>query len=267
MTLIDFYLLKINIGDIYREQKSKYDFVTQYNPEKILDITHGKFFDYAKSEILLSNGTKEIWSLDLLNNEQYVTIRKFNDEKKILYSKKNISELTKSKFDVIISFNVMKLTEDLKPLLEITKNCLSENGLSIISILNNEIFENNFNSVSNSQNMLLTTNDFKKQLTCIFSTISLFSQGDAIQLKNYSDNVLSRNRLISTKSTIKHSVKKFFKSNDKLTSFYLHYILRLYQFYKNKRRSKKLKIPSTKYDVIPFSDQSTPISIIAVCKK
>lgn len=262
MTLIDFYLLKINIGDIYRQQKSKYDFVTQYNPKKILDITYGKFFDYAKSEILLSNGAEEIWSFDLLNNEQYVTIRKFDSEKRITYIKKDISELYDSKFDVILSFNVMKITKDLKSLLDITNNCISDNGLVIISILNNEIFENN----SNSDNLLLTIDDFQKQLKS-FSLISLFSQGDAIQLKNYTNNVLSKNNLVGTKSSIKHSVKKFFKLNEKLTSFYLHYILRLYQFYKNKRRSKKLKISSTKYEVIPYSDQSTPISIIAVCKK
>ena len=53
--------MKINIGDIYRDQASKYNFVKKFTSEKILDLTYGKYFDFAKSELLLSNGAKEIW--------------------------------------------------------------------------------------------------------------------------------------------------------------------------------------------------------------
>jgi len=267
LSKLSFRILEINIGDIYREQRSKYDFVSKFSSEKILDITFGKFFDFTKSELLLSRGIKEVWSLDLLDNDQYLTVRKLNNGKKICYQKKDINELDHTKFDVIFSFNIMRVTENIESLLKIIKNCLLDEGIVVISILNTDVFLDSDNSLNSSKQKLLLINDFKKTLKLFFSDVSFHSQGNSVQLKKFTENVTSKNMMVTTKSSIKRNIKKFFKINKKLTSFYLKYILTLFQYYKNFRRARKLKIDPEKYNILPLDEKRLPVSIIAVCKK
>ena len=257
--------MKINIGDIYREQASKYNFVNNYSSEKILDLTFGKQFDFAKSEILLSKNIKEVWSRDLLNNDRYLTVRKLNNEQKIYFEKKSIDELKNMKFDLITSFNTMRVTYNIDSILEILKNYLSNNGTAIISILNNDFMVDSKNS---SNQIFLSINNLKNLLNLNFLDISFFSQGDAIQMKTYSKNISSTNStLVSTKSLAKKNFKKLFKITKMSQIFYLKYILSPYQFYKKFRRERKYKVDPKKYDIIPYSDDHTPISIMVVCKK
>ena len=259
--------MKINIGDIYRDQRSKYDFVSKFSSEKFLDITFGKYFDFTKSELLLSKGVKEVWSLDVLNNDQYLTVRKLNHEQKICFQKKDIKELEHTKFDLIFSFNVMRVTYNINPLLKIIQNCLSPNGIVVISIYNNDVFLNPDNNLNSSKQKLLSTSDFKKTLKLFFSDVSFLSQGDISQIKKFTENIISKNvTLASTKSLVKHNFKFFFKTNVRLQSFYLKYILPLYLYYKKLRRERKFKIDPRKYEIISYDEQKTPISIIAVCK-
>ena len=77
--------MKIRTGDIYREQIPRYTLAKKIVSKKILDITYGKYMDYFKSELFLDNEATEIWSLDLLDNEQYLTLRQLNDKKKIQF--------------------------------------------------------------------------------------------------------------------------------------------------------------------------------------
>jgi|TARA_B110000438_G_scaffold301452_1_gene356372 2-polyprenyl-3-methyl-5-hydroxy-6-metoxy-1,4-benzoquinol methylase len=255
--------LKINIGDIYREQASKYNFVNKYSSEKILDLTFGKYFDFAKSEILLSKNIKEVWSLDLLNNDRYITVRKLNNEQKIYFEKKPIDELKNMKFNLITSFNTMRVTHNIDSILEILKNYLSDNGTVVISILNNDFLMDSKNSSN-----LLSISNLKNLLNLTFSDISFFSQGDVIQMKTYSENISSTNStLVSTKSLVKKNFKKLFKITKMSQIFYLKYILSPYQSYKKFRRERKYKIDPKKYDIIPYSNDHTPISIMVVCKK
>lgn len=258
--------MKINIGDIYRDQRSKYNFVSKFSSGKILDITFGKYFDFAKSELLLSKGVNEVWSLDVLNNDQYLTVRKLDHEQKICFQKKDIKELEHTKFDSIFSFNIMRVTHNINPLLKIIQNCLSPNGVAVISIYNNDIFLNTDN-LNSSKQKLLSTSDFKKTLKLFFSDVSLFSQGDISYMKKFTENVTSKNvTLASTKSLVKHNFKNFFKTNVILQSFYLRYILSLYLYYKKLRRERKLKIDPEKYKIISYNEQKIPISIISICK-
>lgn len=253
-------MLKVNIGDIYREQQSNYNFVSKFSSGKILDITFGKYLDFKKSELLLSKKITEIWSLDLLNNDQYLTIRKLDSNKKIIFHKVNIEELKYVKFDSIFSFNLMQLTYDISSLLEIFKNYLSPNGTVVISILNNNLY---LNSNKNSLSII----NFKQELNLFFSDIVLFSQGSSIELAQYTKKVSSKILLVSKKSLIKRNIKNFFKLNNTLHLFYLKYLLPLFQKYKNLRRKKKFKINPNKYDIIPFDETNSPVSILAVCKK
>lgn len=253
--------MKINIGDIYRDQASKYNFVNKFTSEKILDLTYGKYFDFAKSELLLSNGTKEVWSLDLLNNQQSLTLRKLDEQKKICFEKKCIDDLKNIKFDLIISFNVMRKTNDIEQILKIIKNHLSSNGISVISILNNH-----FEKISSEQNFFSIAN-FKNILNTTFSNTSFYSQGDLVQMKTYSQIVSPKNNsLVTTKSLMKQNLKNLFKQNKTSQIFYLKYILSPYQSYKKFRRERKFKIDPKKYQIVPFDDSFNPISIIAVCK-
>ena len=253
--------MKINIGDIYRDQASKYNFVKKFTSEIILDLTYGKYFDFAKSELLLSNGAKEIWSLDLLNDQMSLTLRKHDKQKKVCFEKKCIDDLENIKFDLIISFNVMRKTNDIDQILKIVKNHLPSNGIFVISILNN-----NSDKISSEQNFFLIDN-FKNILNTTFSNTSFFSQGDLIQMKTYSQTVSPKNNsLITTKSLMKQNLKKLFKLNKTSQIFYLKYILSPYQSYKKFRRERKFKIDPKKYEIIPFDDNLKPISIIAVCQ-
>ena len=94
--------MKIKTGDIYREQIPRYTLAKKNVSKKILDITYGKFMDYFKSELFLDNGATEIWSLDLLDDEQYLTLRQLNNEKKIHLQIKNKNDLKTRKFDLIL---------------------------------------------------------------------------------------------------------------------------------------------------------------------
>ena len=252
--------MKVNIGDIYREQKSNYNFVSEFSSGKILDITFGKYLDFTKSELLLSKKITEIWSLDLLNNDQYLTIRKLDSNKNIIFHKENIEELKHIKFNSIFSFNLMQLTYNISPALEIIKNCLSPNGVVVISILNSDIY-------LNSNKNLLSIIKFKQELDSFFSDVVLFSQGNSTQLAQYTEKVSSKTLLVSKKSLIKRNIKKFFKLNNTLQLFYLKNLLPLFQKYKNLRRKKKFKIDPNKYDIIPFDKKNSPVSVLAVCKK
>ncbi len=257
--------MKINIGDIYREQASRYNFVNTYSSEKILDLTFGKYFDFAKSEILLSKNIKEVWSLDLLNNDQYLTVRKLNSEQKIYFEKKSINELKNIKFDLIISFNTMHITHNIDSILKIIKNHLFHDGIAMISILNNDFLIDSENHLNQN---LLSVSNLKNLLKLNFSDISFFSQGDMIQMKTYSKNISSTNStLVSTKSLVKKNFKKLFKITKMSQIFYLNYILFSYQSYKKFRRERKYKIDPKKYDIIPYCNDHTPISIMVVCKK
>jgi hypothetical protein len=261
-------MLKINIGDIYRIQKSKYDFISSFSPDKILDITFGKYYDFAKSELLLSKGIKEVWSLDMLNNDQYLTIRKLNDKQKIYFQKKDILELKHTKFDMILSFNSFNETYNINSLLKIIQSYLSSNGVAVISILNNNALLNYKNNLNNDEQELLSVDDFKRNLELLFTDISLYSQGYSVQMKKFTQNAsTTKSSFVSTKSFIKYNIKKLFKFNPMFQSFYLKYVHFIYAIYKKIRRERKFKINSTQYDIIPYDKQNTPISIIALCKK
>ena len=260
--------MKINIGDIYREQKSKYDFVSAFQSEKILDITFGKYFDFAKSKILFSSGAKEIWNLDLLNNDQYVTVTKINDSGKIIFQKKNIDKLWQTKFNLILSFNMMRISSNIDQILKIIQNCLSSDGLIVISILNNSVFSINNSNFSSSKETLFTIDLFEKKLLSNFHDVLFFSQGEISQIENYAKNIIYKKSFLGNfMYLIKKRLKSFFNQNTKRQIFYLQYLRPLYLLYKNFRRRKKFKINLKKYDVIPYNKEKIPISIIAKCKK
>jgi 2-polyprenyl-3-methyl-5-hydroxy-6-metoxy-1,4-benzoquinol methylase len=229
--------LKINIGDIYRDQKSKYDFVGTFSSEKILDITFGKFFDFAKSELLFLRGAKEIWNLDLLNDDQYVTIRKINNSGTISFEKRNISELWHTKFNLILSFNVLRITFNMDSILKIIQNCLLNDGLAIISILNNDALFNNHSNLISSKEKSFSIKNFENKLDSFFHDVDLFSQGEILQMEKYSKNIkYKKNTLGNITTSAKKIFKVFFNSNNALQFLYLNYLRPLYLPYKNFRR-------------------------------
>jgi SAM-dependent methyltransferase len=259
--------LKINIGDIYREQKSKYDFVGTFPSEKILDITFGKFFDFTKSELLFLKGTKEIWNLDLLNNDQFVTIRKINNSGIISFEKRNIDELWHTKFNLILSFNVMHITFDMDSILKIVQNCLLHDGLVIVSILNNDVFFNNNSNLTSSKEKSFSIKNFQNKLDSFFHDVDLFSQGKISQMEKYSKNIkYKKNTLGNIIISVKKIFEVFFNLNNKFQFLYLNYLRPLYLSYRNFRRKKKFYVDPKKYEIIPYVEKNKPISIIAICK-
>jgi len=259
--------LKINIGDIYRDQKSKYDFVGTFPSEKILDITFGKFFDFAKSELLFLRGAKEIWNLDLLNDDQYVTIRKINNSGTISFEKRNISELWHTKFNLILSFNVLRITFNMDSILKIIQNCLLHDGLVIVSILNNDVLFNNNSNLTSSKEKSFSIKNFQNKLDSFFHDVDLFSQGKILQMEKYSENIkYKKNTLGNIIISLKKIFKVFFNLNNKLQFLYLNYLRPLHLSYRNFRRKKKFYVDPKKYEIIPYVEKNKPISIIAICK-
>jgi SAM-dependent methyltransferase len=260
--------LEINIGDIYRDQKSKYDFASTFPSEKILDITFGKFFDFAKSELLFLSGVKEIWNLDLLNNDQYITIRKINNSGTISFEKRNIRELWHTKFNLILSFNVMCITSNIDSILKIIQNCLISDGLIIISILNNDIFLNNNSDLTSFKEKSFSIKNFEKKLNSYFHDVTLFYQGEISQMEKYSKNIVYNKTILGNiMYSIKKRLKVFINSNNTRQIFYLNYIRDLYLLYRNFRRKQKFGVDLKKYEIISYHKEKMPISIIAVCKK
>ena len=134
--------MKIRTGDIYRVQYAKYNFCSQFVSGKVLDITCGKYLDFLKSDLLLKNGAKEVLSLDLLNDDQFITSR-YLEKKKIVCQIKNKKELDSMDFDLILAFDVLSTVDDFDDTLKFISKHLKSNGTSIISIVNDDGYDDN----------------------------------------------------------------------------------------------------------------------------
>ena len=129
--------MKIRTSDIYRVQSAKYDFCTQFVSGNVLDITCGNYLDFVKSNLLLKNGAKEVFSLDLLNDDQFIISRRL-EKGKIICHMKNKKELDSIHFDTIIAFDVLSTVENFDNILKFISNNLKSNGTSIISIVSDD---------------------------------------------------------------------------------------------------------------------------------
>ena len=247
--------MKIRLDDIYREQFAKYNFVSTFTSGKILDITYGKYLDYVKSELLLKNGAKEIWSLDLLDVEQYLTLRQLDNDK-IVYQIKSKDELDLMSFDTILAFNILSIVDDYNDTLKFIFDHLNPNGTAIISIINDDgLLDNNHDLITKDLN-LFSKNSFEQTLKLYFNSIIFFSQG----------TVTSNEKEEHIKNKLRIKIKNFFLKSVKRYNFYLKNLHSINKFFINITRNRENK-KTHRYEIIPFHEENKPLFTIAQCKK
>ena len=247
--------MKIRTSDIYRVQSAKYDFCTQFVSGNVLDITCGKYLDFVKSNLLLKNGAKEVFSLDLLNDDQFIISRRL-EKGKIICHMKNKKELDSIHFDTIIAFDVLSTVENFDNILKFISNNLKSNGTSIISIVSDDGLNNNAHDLFTKDLTLLSKIDFEKNLKIFFNDIVFFSQGTVIH------NKISDNSIISK---LKIKLRNFFLQSIKRYNFYLKYVDPIKHFFikfNQNLENKKLQ----RYVITEYIKTKQPLFLIAICK-
>jgi len=248
--------MKIRTGDIYRIEMPKYEWVNQFTHGKILNITFGSYLNHASSKLLLGNNVKEIWNFNLLNNQEFVSLRKLNAGK-ITYELKNKKEIELLKFDVIIAFNILSITDNIDETLKLISQHLELNGTAIISIINNDNLSNHPTDLITKDINLFSKNDFEKKLKMLFNEISFFSQGTITVNEKREQN-------ISTK--FRNKIKDFFLGSSNRFNFYAKYLRPIHEPIWKINKNAENKI-TKRYQIIPLKDKSKPMFIIARCKK
>ena len=264
--------MKIKLDDIYREQYAKYNFASTFVSGRILDITYGKYLDYSKSELLIKNGIEEIWSLDILNDDVFLTLRRLDNDGKIIYQIKDKKELNKIKFDTVLAFNILSTTDNIDNTLKLIFDCLSTNGNAIISIINYKTSLKIHNDLVTSDLKFIRKEDFEKRLQVFFKNISFFSQGNMdAKIQEKPSIKIQRDAGIKiqeyVKSIFKRKLREFFLKSEKRTIFYIKYIQpkqRLIRKFRNDRKKKKEELKD--YNVIPYLNGQKPLYIIALCR-
>ena len=280
--------MKIRLNGIYKEQYAKirkakywqsiveeytkYNFASMFTSGKILDVTYGKYLDYSKSKLLLKKGVKEIWSFDTLNDEEFLTLRRLDNDGKIIYQIKDKKELDKIKFDTVLAFNILSITDNIDNTLKFIFNCLSPNGNAVISIINDKTSLKIHDALVTLDLNYITKDDFEKRLQVFFKNISFFSQGNMDAKIQEKPNIkIQSNTGIKIqeyiKSIFKIKLRAFFLKSEKRTIFYIKYIQpkqRLIRKFRNDRKRKRDL--SKDYNVIPYLNGQKPLCIIALCR-
>jgi len=248
--------MKIRTGDIYRIEMPKYEWINQFAHGKILNITFGNYLNYASSKLLLENNVKEIWNFDLLNNQEFVSLRKLNAGK-ITYELKNKKEIELLKFDIIIAFNILSITDNIDETLKLISQHLKLNGSTIISIINNDNLSNHPTDLITKNINLFSKNDFENILKSFFNNITFFSQGTI----TFNDK-----NGISIRAKIRIKIKDFFLGSNSRFNFYskcLKFIHIPIAKINRKTENKKTK----RYEIISFDNEKQSMFTIVKCEK
>jgi hypothetical protein len=235
---------------------TKYKWANKFTRGKVLDISQGKHLSYSSSVLLLENNTNEIWNLDFLDIQQYVSLRKL-DKDKITYQLKDRKELDSIKFDTILAFNILSTTENINKTLKFIFEHLNQNGILITSIINDDLMpDSNHDLITNDLN-LFSKNELEENLKLYFKNISFFSQG-IISNNNNKENALN--------AWIRIKIKDFFFKSIERYNFYIKYFKFAHYFIVKKNRNKEDK-QTNKYEITPFDDEKQSMFTIVKCKK
>jgi len=247
--------MKIRTDDIYRVEKTKYHFANSIISGKVLDITYGKYLDFTKSKLLLDHNVDEVWSLDLLDEKQHVILRKLN-EGKITFEKHPKSKLDTISFDAILSFNIFSIVNNVQDNLEFISNHLTNSGISIISIVNDDGISDAPHDLLTKDLFLFSKSEFEKNLKNYFHNVELFSQG-IVTPKNHHESKI--------KNMFKIKLRNFFLGSTKHLNFYLKYIRPIQNHFVTTKQNLEIK-KIQKYEITPFDEKKKPLFTIAVCK-
>lgn len=259
--------MKIKTGDIYREQIPRYQFAKKFVSKKILDVTYGKYLDYFKSELFLNNGATYVWSYDLLDNEENFAIRQFNDKKKIYLKTIDKNSVKSDKFNFILAFNILSISDNYKKILKNISDSLESDGTLIISVLSKNLVNNISKKDSKNVNFF-TKEELDLELKNYFNKIDYFVQGNLNDIKKIENSFKNETQNKKIKSLLRKKLREFFLKSEKRRVFFIKHIQPKFRAF----RKKTLKIDITesipeKYNLIPMNEKQNELFIIAMCKK
>lgn len=261
--------MKIKTGDIYREQIPRYEFSKKYSFGKILDITYGKFMDYAKSELFLESA-KEVWSLDLLDDKQFVTLRKLGDNKEIEFQIRKKNELDDNKFNLIMGFNTLSVVDNTDETLKEIVDLMDMDSILILSVLSKDLSVLLETDLSSPKIVYFSKSDLENHLKKYFREIIFYSQEYMPEInisKQKSSKILKK-----MKTSIRNIFRMILLSSKKLDKFYLKYLQSRYRKLRGYRHNainevNKNESINEKYNIMEFDENKKSLFIIAVCKK
>jgi 2-polyprenyl-3-methyl-5-hydroxy-6-metoxy-1,4-benzoquinol methylase len=246
--------MKIRTDDIHRTNLTKYEWVNQFINGEILDITCGKYLSYASSRLLLENNVTEIWSIDILENYEKIVVRK-NKNGKITLETKTKEEFDVKKFDIILGFNILSVTENINESIKFIFEHLKNNGQAILSVNNEDKLSNNKYDLNTKDLNLFTKKLLEINLKSYTSNIEFFLQG-----------IIGIDYKEKFKNNSNSKLRKFILKSDKMYNLYFKYLRSSKNKISNineKRQNKK----THRYEIIPFDEKINPQFMIAKCKK
>ena len=191
-------------SEIIKNNIFRYNFIKKFLNGKIFDHQQNTFTTYTSAKILLENNVSEVYSSNNLKSKEK-NLRKYNKKLEIDFSIKIIKNY-KNYFDSIISFeNITKknFSENIENYFE----GLKENGILIISVLNNVQDENNINK--------FTLDELKKLMNLKFKILEVYSQRFIQKPVNEKNTNMKK---------IRKELSNVLKKIDKNRKFYIKYL-------------------------------------------
>jgi cyclopropane fatty-acyl-phospholipid synthase-like methyltransferase len=233
-------------SEIIKNNIFRYNFIKKFLNGKIFDHQQNTFTTYTSAKILLENNVSEVYSSNNLKSKEK-NLRKYNKKLEIDFSIKIIKNY-KNYFDSIISFeNITKknFSENIENYFE----GLKENGILIISVLNNVQDENNINK--------FTLDELKKLMNLKFKILEVYSQRFIQKPVNEKNTNMKK---------IRKELSNVLKKIDKNRKFYIKYLQK--NISKMDSYNENLKqIPNEDYIPIKYDKNHEPMYLILICRK
>jgi len=233
-------------SEIIKNNIFRYNFIKKFLNGKIFDHQQNTFTTYTSAKILLENNVSEVYSSNNLKSKEK-NLRKYNKKLEIDFSIKIIKNY-KNYFDSIISFeNITKknFSENIENYFE----GLKENGILIISVLNNVQNENDINK--------FTLDELKKLMNLKFKILEVYSQRFIQKPVNEKNTNMKK---------IRKELSNVLKKIDKNRKFYIKYLQK--NISKMDSYNENLKqIPNEDYIPIKYDKNHEPMYLILICRK
>lgn len=233
-------------SEIIKNNIFRYNFIKKFLNGKIFDHQQNTFTTYTSAKILLENNVSEVYSSNNLKSKEK-NLRKYNKKLEIDFSIKIIKNY-KNYFDSIISFeNITKknFSENIENYFE----GLKENGILIISVLNNVQNENDINK--------FTLDELKKLMNLKFKILEVYSQRFIQKPVNEKNTNMEK---------IRTELSNVLKKIDKNRKFYIKYLQK--NISKIDSYNENLKqIPNEDYIPIKYDKNHEPMYLILICRK
>ncbi len=247
--------MKIRTGDIYRINNTKYKWANQFVFGKVLHISCGKYLNYATSKLLLKNNSEEVWNIDILDIQEHITLRKM-DKGKIIVQIKNKEELNLIKFDTILAFDVLSVTDNVNETIKFIFEHLNDNGISLISTINDDKLLNSNNDLITKDLNIISKNILQEKLNPYFKNLEFFSHG-TVKDNNKNQNITNN---------LKNIIKKIILTSNKGYNFYLKYLHIIKKNISIVAKNKEDK-KTHRYEIILFDEKIKPLFTIVKCRK